>query len=141
MRGECFGRSVSDSEGSDPHDRARKSTTAVLRETIRWHPVSGRVSVPAGRRCDRVLDVTAGSRREDGSVSLEAVRCLGFCYAAPALLDWTVPHAGPELATKLMRGHSRRAASGPYCSDHQACVLAEISKEASLGGMSDEMGR
>ena len=120
MRGECFGRSVSDSEGSDPHDRARKSTNSGSEgdNSVTAHPVSGRASVPAGRRCDRVLDVTAGSRREDGSVSLEAVRCLGFCYAAPAMLDWTVPHAGPELATKLMRGHSRRAASGPYCSDH-----------------------
>jgi hypothetical protein len=37
-------------------------------------------------------------------VSLQTVRCLGFCYAAPGLLDGTVPHAGPELAAKLTRG-------------------------------------
>jgi hypothetical protein len=37
-------------------------------------------------------------------VSLQAVRCVGFCYAAPALLDGTVPLAGPELAAKLARG-------------------------------------
>ena len=53
---------------------------------------------------ERALGVTAGSRREDGSVSLQAVRCLGFCYAAPALLDGTVPQAGAKLAAKLTRG-------------------------------------
>jgi NADH:ubiquinone oxidoreductase subunit F (NADH-binding)/NADH:ubiquinone oxidoreductase subunit E len=53
---------------------------------------------------ERALGVSAGSCSEDGSVSLQAVRCLGFCYAAPALLDGTAPHAGPELATKLTRG-------------------------------------
>ena len=52
---------------------------------------------------ERSLVVPAGSWRGDGSVSLQAVRCVGFCYAAPALLDGTVPHAGPELAAKLAR--------------------------------------
>jgi bidirectional [NiFe] hydrogenase diaphorase subunit len=47
---------------------------------------------------ERALGVSAGSCQEDGSVSLQAVRCLGFCFAAPALLDGTVPHAGPQLA-------------------------------------------
>ena len=51
---------------------------------------------------ERAVGVSAGSCREDGSVSLQAVRCVGFCYAAPALLDGTVPHAGPELAAKLI---------------------------------------
>jgi NADH:ubiquinone oxidoreductase subunit F (NADH-binding)/NADH:ubiquinone oxidoreductase subunit E len=53
---------------------------------------------------ERTLGVSAGSCREDGSVSLQAVRCVGFCYAAPALLDGTVPHAGQELVAKLTRG-------------------------------------
>jgi NADH:ubiquinone oxidoreductase subunit F (NADH-binding)/NADH:ubiquinone oxidoreductase subunit E len=53
---------------------------------------------------ERALGVSAGSCSEDGSVSLQAVRCVGFCYAAPALLDGTVPHSGPELAAKLTSG-------------------------------------
>ena len=53
---------------------------------------------------ERALGVSVGACREDGLVSLQAVRCIGYCYAAPALLDGTVPHAGPTLAEKLARG-------------------------------------
>jgi len=52
---------------------------------------------------ERALGVSVGACREDGSVSLQAVRCIGYCYAAPALLDGAVPHAGPTLAEKLVR--------------------------------------
>ena len=52
----------------------------------------------------RALDVSVGACRQDGLVSLQAVRCIGYCYAAPALLDGTVPHAGPTLAEELARG-------------------------------------
>ena len=53
---------------------------------------------------ERALGVSVGACREDGLVSLQAVRCIGYCYAAPALLDGTVPHAGPTLADELARG-------------------------------------
>ena len=66
---------------------------------------------------ERAFGVSGGILSEDGSVSLQAVRCLGFCYAAPALLDGTVPHAGPELATKLTRGERMRR-SHSRCGDH-----------------------
>jgi NADH:ubiquinone oxidoreductase subunit F (NADH-binding)/NADH:ubiquinone oxidoreductase subunit E len=74
---------------------------------------------------ERALGVTAGSRREDGSVSLQAVRCLGFCYAAPALLDGTVPHAGPELAAKLTRD-TADAPPIPVAAITEPVVLAGI---------------
>lgn len=50
---------------------------------------------------EQALGVTTGSCREDGAVSLQAVRCIGFCYAAPALLDGDTPHAGPDIAEQL----------------------------------------
>ena len=53
---------------------------------------------------ERALGVSVGAWRQDGLVSLQAVRCIGYCYAAPALLDGTVPHAGPTLADELARG-------------------------------------
>ena len=53
---------------------------------------------------ERALGVSVGACRQDGLVSLQAVRCIGYCYAAPALLDGTVPHAGPTLADELARG-------------------------------------
>lgn len=74
---------------------------------------------------ERAVGVSAGSCREDGSVSLQAVRCVGFCYAAPALLDGTVPHAGPELAAKLI---GRTADTPPI-------PVAAISKHVVLAGI------
>jgi bidirectional [NiFe] hydrogenase diaphorase subunit len=50
---------------------------------------------------EQALGVTTGRCREDGAVSLQAVRCIGFCYAAPALLDGDTPRAGPDIAGQL----------------------------------------
>ncbi|MFE1921050.1 NAD(P)H-dependent oxidoreductase subunit E [Streptomyces asoensis] len=47
------------------------------------------------------LGVTVGEASPDGGLSLQAVRCLGYCYAAPAALDGDAPRAGPELAGQL----------------------------------------
>ncbi|MFJ3981940.1 NAD(P)H-dependent oxidoreductase subunit E [Streptomyces fungicidicus] len=55
----------------------------------------------AGRhlpRVERELGVTVGAVSPDGATSLQAVRCLGYCYAGPALLDGTTPRTGPALA-------------------------------------------
>jgi NADH-quinone oxidoreductase subunit F len=59
---------------------------------------------------EQVLGVSMGRCREDGAVSLQAVRCIGFCYAAPALLDGDIPHAGPDIADQLT---TERAADPP----------------------------
>jgi NADH:ubiquinone oxidoreductase subunit F (NADH-binding) len=74
---------------------------------------------------EQALGVSAGSCSEDGSVSLQAVRCIGFCYAAPALLDGTVPHAGPKLADRLARG-TLNAPGIPVAALSQPVVLAGI---------------
>lgn len=43
----------------------------------------------------------AGTVSADGAVSVQAVRCLGFCYAGPAALDGRTPCTGARLAHQL----------------------------------------
>ncbi|HET8680329.1 MAG TPA: NAD(P)H-dependent oxidoreductase subunit E [Micromonosporaceae bacterium] len=62
-------------------------------------------------RLERVLGVRRGGCAPDGSVSLEAVRCLGYCYASPAALDGDVPRVGPDLGGLLTNGE---AAAGDF---------------------------
>ncbi|WP_137991114.1 NADH-ubiquinone oxidoreductase-F iron-sulfur binding region domain-containing protein [Streptomyces vilmorinianum] len=50
---------------------------------------------------EREIGVTAGSVDATGGTSLQAVRCLGYCYAGPAALDGTRPCTGPGLAGQL----------------------------------------
>lgn len=49
----------------------------------------------------RALGVKAGQCSADGEVSLQAVHCLGYCYAGPAALDGDIPCTGPNLAEQL----------------------------------------
>lgn len=65
---------------------------------------------------ERELGVRAGAVSPDGAVSLQSVRCLGHCYAAPAALDGTRPCAGPDLADQL-GGRTPPAAPGIPASD------------------------
>ncbi|MGJ3562076.1 NAD(P)H-dependent oxidoreductase subunit E [Streptomyces sp. INA 01156] len=61
----------------------------------------------SGRHLPQVeqeLGVTVGTVSPDGETSLQAVRCLGYCYAGPAALDGAVPCTGPALAAQLA-GH------------------------------------
>jgi NADH:ubiquinone oxidoreductase subunit E len=74
---------------------------------------------------EQALGVSVGACCEDGSASLQAVRCIGYCYAAPALLDGTVPHAGPTLAEKLARGRPD-APPIPVTAISEPVVLAGI---------------
>ncbi|MFI7440632.1 NAD(P)H-dependent oxidoreductase subunit E [Nonomuraea indica] len=55
---------------------------------------------------ERALGVVAGATSADGAVSLQAVRCLGYCYAGPACLDGDTPRVGPDLAG-LLTGRCR----------------------------------
>ena len=50
---------------------------------------------------ESALGVAAGGCAADGSVSLQAVHCLGYCYAGPAALDGDAPRAGPDLVEQL----------------------------------------
>ncbi|MEU3341168.1 NAD(P)H-dependent oxidoreductase subunit E [Streptomyces sp. NPDC006668] len=59
------------------------------------------------------LGVTVGMASPDGETSLQAVRCLGYCYAGPAALDGDTPHVGPALAGQLAGREPRRAPAIP----------------------------
>ncbi|GAT71030.1 NADH dehydrogenase [Planomonospora sphaerica] len=50
---------------------------------------------------EQVLGATAGTTGADGGVSLQTVRCLGYCYAGPACLDGDAPCTGPDVADQL----------------------------------------
>ncbi|GAA1388087.1 NAD(P)H-dependent oxidoreductase subunit E [Catellatospora chokoriensis] len=72
---------------------------------------------------EQALGVRAGGRTADGSVSLQAVHCLGFCYGGPAALDGSTPVAGPELASQLAGRAPRRAPPIPATAVSQPVVL------------------
>lgn len=61
-------------------------------------------------RLEQVLGVRLGQCAADGSVSLQGVRCLGYCYAAPAALDAGHPRTGADLAG-LLDGHGAAGGS------------------------------
>ncbi|WP_208648631.1 NAD(P)H-dependent oxidoreductase subunit E [Micromonospora inaquosa] len=46
---------------------------------------------------ERALGVRLGECAPDGSVSLQGVRCLGYCYDSPAVLDGEQPGSGEQL--------------------------------------------
>ncbi|AXJ10575.1 NAD(P)H-dependent oxidoreductase subunit E [Arthrobacter sp. PM3] len=72
---------------------------------------------------EAALGVEAGRRSDDGSVSLQAVRCLGYCFAGPAALDSEDAFAGAGLADQL-RGSSPPAAPPiPVFTDSPVPVL------------------
>ncbi|GII80354.1 hypothetical protein Sru01_53360 [Sphaerisporangium rufum] len=50
---------------------------------------------------EAALGVAAGAVAPGGAVSLQVVRCLGYCYAAPACLDGETPLTGADLAGRL----------------------------------------
>ncbi|MEO3741851.1 NAD(P)H-dependent oxidoreductase subunit E [Plantactinospora sp. B5E13] len=49
----------------------------------------------------QVLGVAPGTCAADGSVSVQAVRCLGYCYDSPAVLDGEQAGTGPTLGGLL----------------------------------------
>ncbi len=50
---------------------------------------------------EAALGTTVDTCRDDGEVSLQEVRCLGYCYAGPAALDGDKVCAGQDLAEQL----------------------------------------
>ncbi|MFI8992565.1 NAD(P)H-dependent oxidoreductase subunit E [Streptomyces sp. NPDC053542] len=69
------------------------------------------------------LGVTAGTAAPDGGTSLQAVRCLGYCYAGPAALDGDMPRTGPGLAGQLAGREPSRAPDIPAADDTGDPVL------------------
>ncbi|MFJ5156688.1 NAD(P)H-dependent oxidoreductase subunit E [Streptomyces sp. NPDC088353] len=80
----------------------------------------------AGRHLTDVeqeLGVTAGTASLDGETSLQAVRCLGYCYAGPAALDGERACTGPTLAGQLAGREPPRAPMIPVADDTGDPVL------------------
>ncbi|MCQ4080626.1 NAD(P)H-dependent oxidoreductase subunit E [Streptomyces sp. RB6PN25] len=50
---------------------------------------------------EQELGTACGHVSADGAVSVQAVRCLGYCYAGPAVLDGDTPCVGRGLAGQL----------------------------------------
>ncbi len=50
---------------------------------------------------ENAVGVAAGCADPRRGVSLQCVRCLGYCYAGPAALDGDTPCAGPDLTGQL----------------------------------------
>ncbi|KUO19305.1 NAD(P)H-dependent oxidoreductase subunit E [Streptomyces dysideae] len=66
----------------------------------------------AGRHLTEVeheLGVTVDTAPLGGETSVQAVRCLGYCYAGPAALDGDTPCTGPTLAGQLAGREPPRA--------------------------------
>ncbi|MEU8677765.1 NAD(P)H-dependent oxidoreductase subunit E [Streptomyces sp. NPDC048560] len=72
---------------------------------------------------EQALGVTAGRADADGRTSLQAVHCLGYCYAGPAALDGTTPCTGNDLADQLSRRTEPRAPAIPVSDMTGAPVL------------------
>ncbi|MFP5368678.1 MAG: NAD(P)H-dependent oxidoreductase subunit E, partial [Actinomycetes bacterium] len=69
------------------------------------------------------LGVQVGSCSEDRSVSLQSVRCLGYCFAGPAALDGGAAHAGPGLGAQLAGAAPRTAPPIPVANRAPVPVL------------------
>jgi bidirectional [NiFe] hydrogenase diaphorase subunit len=74
----------------------------------------------------RALGVRAGECSADGSVSLQEVHCLGYCYAGPAALDGELPRAGADLADQLVGQAAVRAPDVPTWTAARTVVLRGI---------------
>ena len=76
---------------------------------------------------EAALGVETGSRSADGSVSIQAVRCLGYCFSGPAALDGVDAYAGPGLAAQLRGSSPRTAPPIPvYCDSPVPVVTAGL---------------
>ncbi|MFE9644469.1 NAD(P)H-dependent oxidoreductase subunit E [Streptomyces sp. NPDC006365] len=72
---------------------------------------------------ERELSVAAHTASPRGEVSLQAVRCLGYCYAGPAALDGDTPCTGASLPAQLAGREPPRAPEIPAADDTGDPVL------------------
>ncbi len=68
---------------------------------------------------EAALGVQPGHASADGSVSLAAAYCLGYCYASPTALDGHTPITGPDLGDRLL-SPEHPVAAAPQIPYHQA---------------------
>jgi len=77
------------------------------------------------------LGAGAGSRSADGAVSVQEVRCLGYCYAGPAALDGDRARAGTDLAAQLLgQAPPRDPAAAIHCRSRVPVVTAGLAGTA-----------
>lgn len=72
---------------------------------------------------EEALGVRSGSRSRDGSVSLQQVHCLGYCFTGPAALDGVEAHTGRNLAAQLLGSASQTAPRIPVASVSRVPVV------------------
>ena len=72
---------------------------------------------------EAALGVETGRRTADGSVSVQAVRCLGYCFAGPAALDGDQACAGADLAAQLRGESAPKAPPIPVHNDSPVPVV------------------
>jgi NADH-quinone oxidoreductase subunit F len=101
---------------------------------LRVRRTADHVRVCAGTACFACAgaggtESIARDARERGR-SLQRVRCLGYCFAAPSALVGDDPHAGPDLAAQLAGRAPRRAPEIP--------VAAAVDDPVTLAGLLGE---
>ncbi|GGT00987.1 NAD(P)H-dependent oxidoreductase subunit E [Streptomyces chromofuscus] len=72
---------------------------------------------------ERELGVAEHTASPHGDVSVQAVRCLGYCYAGPAALDGNTPCTGASLPAQLAGREPPRAPEIPVADDTGDPVL------------------
>ena len=86
--------------------------------------VSGGRHVPA---VERQLGLSRGECLPDGSLSLQPVYCLGYCYGGPAALDNEQACVGPDLVDQLSGAAERRDPEIPaYSAVDRPVLLAGV---------------
>jgi NADH-quinone oxidoreductase subunit F len=93
------------------------------------------------RDLERVLGVRRGTCAADGSVSMQAVRCLGYCYDSPAVLDGGRAGTGHDLGGLLdapgANGGATDLTAGPPPIPYESTVDPPVVL-AGLLGVEDE---
>lgn len=69
------------------------------------------------------LGVAADDRSEDGALSIQEVRCLGYCFAGPAALDGEQACVGADLTDQLLGLSPRNDPPIPVHCDSPAPVV------------------
>ncbi|MEV5053342.1 NAD(P)H-dependent oxidoreductase subunit E [Arthrobacter sp. LAR12-1-1.1] len=72
---------------------------------------------------EAALGVEAGSRSSDGALSLQEVRCLGYCFCGPAALDGENACAGADLPAQLLGTSPQKAPPIPVYRDSTFSVV------------------
>ncbi|MDM4721898.1 NAD(P)H-dependent oxidoreductase subunit E [Micromonospora sp. WMMA1363] len=84
-------------------------------------------------RIEKALGVRLGECAVDGSVSLQGVRCLGYCYDSPAILDGEQPGSGEILGGLFGDPHAAQRRTRPGWVEPLKMRAAEIPYASAVG--------